>query len=77
MDTNERPGGATILDPHAAGEAENSARAPWQPSPWVLERRDVGATGRPNPTAVISQRIRCQPVAEVPRDDLRLGAVGS
>jgi alkanesulfonate monooxygenase SsuD/methylene tetrahydromethanopterin reductase-like flavin-dependent oxidoreductase (luciferase family) len=39
MDADERPSGATTLAPHAAGAADDSARARWQPSPWVLERR--------------------------------------
>ena len=39
MDADERPSGATTLDPHAGGAVDESARARWQPLPWVLERR--------------------------------------
>ena len=40
MGTQERPSGMAAPDPSAVRSAGGDATAMWQPSPWVVERRD-------------------------------------
>ena len=80
MDADERQRRTTTLDPHAAGAADDSPRARWQPSPWVLERRgriSFQVQTFPDSRRTRADRADAQHLLGDGVDGLLVGAVGT